>query len=94
MVSIFWDSFSLAFDSGGNSVEVAGEKHPPNGRVVGALRKAIGVTKVGDKSMLSFGSHPKVRRTPSHRPRDLEGRERKGWKWKFREVSIWKSCLI
>ena len=94
MVSIFWDSFSLAFDSGGNSVEGAGDLPPPNGRVVGALSKAISVTNAGDVSTLSLGSHAKVRRTPSHRPRDLEGRERKGWKWKFREVSNWKSCLI
>ncbi|MSU21151.1 MAG: hypothetical protein EXS30_07120 [Pedosphaera sp.] len=54
------DFFCLPF--GGNSEEVAGEKHPPHGEVVGKLWKLKGSKKTRDVTTLTLGIETKVRK--------------------------------
>lgn len=54
------DFFCLPF--GGNSEEVAGEKHPPHGEIVGEPWKVSGLRKTGDVTTLTTGIETKVRR--------------------------------
>ncbi len=53
------DFFCMPF--GGNSDEVAGEKHPPHGEIVGEPWKLHSSTKTGDVTTLTLGVEIKVR---------------------------------
>ena len=54
------DFFCMPF--GGNSDEVAGEKHPPHGEIVGDAWKVLGTKKTGDVTTLTLGIETKVRK--------------------------------
>ncbi len=54
------DFFCMPF--GGNSDEVAGEKHPPHGEIVGDPWKVVGTKKAGDVTTLTMGIDTKVRK--------------------------------
>ena len=54
------DFFCMPF--GGNSDEVAGEKHPPHGEIVGDPWKIAGTKKAGDVTTLTMGIDTKVRK--------------------------------
>jgi hypothetical protein len=54
------DFFCMPF--GGNSDEVAGEKHPPHGEIVGDAWKIVGTKKSGDVTTLTLGIETKVRK--------------------------------
>lgn len=54
------DFFCLPF--GGNTDEVAGEKHPPHGEIVGDTWTDVGTKKTGDVTTLTLGIETKVRK--------------------------------
>ena len=54
------DFFCLPF--GGNAEEVAGEKHPPHGEIVGDAWHLLGTKKNGDVTTLTLGIETKVRK--------------------------------
>ncbi len=54
------DFFCMPF--GGNSDEVAGEKHPPHGEIVGDPWKLMSTKKAGDVTTLTMGIDTKVRK--------------------------------
>lgn len=54
------DFFCLPF--GGNTDEVAGEKHPPHGEIVGDTWNDVGTKKTGDVTTLTLGIETKVRK--------------------------------
>ena len=54
------DFFCMPF--GGNSDEVAGEKHPPHGEIVGDPWNIAGTKKAGDVTTLTMGIDTKVRK--------------------------------
>lgn len=60
LVPLRGDFFCMPF--GGNSAEVAGEKHPPHGEVAGDAWKAVGTKKTGDVTTLTMGIDTKVRK--------------------------------
>lgn len=60
MVPLRGDFFCMPF--GGNSDEVAGEKHPPHGEVAGSAWKVVGTKKTGDVTTLTLGIETKVRK--------------------------------
>ena len=60
LVTLRGDFFCLPF--GGNSEEVAGEKHPPHGETVGEPWKVVGTKKAGDVTTLTMGLDTKVRK--------------------------------
>ena len=60
LVTLRGDFFCMPF--GGNSAEVAGEKHPPHGEIVGEPWKVVGTAKVGDVSTLTMEIDTKVRK--------------------------------
>ena len=59
LVTLRGDFFCLPF--GGNSDEVAGEKHPPHGEIVGDAWKVVGTKKAGDVTTLTMGIDTMVR---------------------------------
>ena len=59
LVTLRGDFFCLPF--GGNSDEVAGEKHPPHGEIVGVPWKLRSSKKTGDVTTLTLGVETKVR---------------------------------
>lgn len=59
LVALRGDFFCLPF--GGNTAEVAGEKHPPHGEIVGDAWHLIGSKKTGDVTTLTLGIETKVR---------------------------------
>ena len=60
LVPLRGDFFCMSF--GGNSDEVAGEKHPPHGEIVGAKWKHVGTKKSGDVTTLTMSIDTQVRR--------------------------------
>ena len=60
MVPLRGDFFCMPF--GGNSDEVAGEKHPPHGEVAGSAWKVAGTKKTGDVTTLTLGIETKARK--------------------------------
>ena len=60
MVPLRGDFFCMPF--GGNSDEVAGEKHPPHGEVAGSAWKVAGTKKAGDVTTLTLGIETKARK--------------------------------
>jgi len=60
LVSLRGDFFCLPF--GGNNDEVAGEKHPPHGEIVGDAWQLAGKKKTGDVMTLTLGIETKVRK--------------------------------
>ena len=60
LVTLRGDFFCLPF--GGNNDEVAGEKHPPHGEIVGDVWKVVGKKKTGDVMTLTLGIETKVRK--------------------------------
>jgi len=60
LVSLRGDFFCLPF--GGNSDEVAGEKHPPHGEIVGDSWHLVSSKKTGDVTTLTLGIETKVRK--------------------------------
>ena len=60
LVTLRGDFFCMPF--GGNSEEVAGEKHPPHGEIVGDAWNAVGTKKSGDVTTLTLGIETKVRK--------------------------------
>lgn len=60
LVPLRGDFFCMPF--GGNSDEVAGEKHPPHGEIVGAKWKHVGTKKSGDVTTLTMSIDTQVRR--------------------------------
>ncbi len=60
LVPLRGDFFCMPF--GGNSDEVAGEKHPPHGEVSGDAWKVVGTKKTGDVTTLTLGIDTKVRK--------------------------------
>lgn len=60
LVTLRGDFFCLPF--GGNTDEVAGEKHPPHGEIVGDPWHLIGMKKTGDVTTLTLGIETKVRK--------------------------------
>lgn len=60
LVTLRGDFFCMPF--GGNSDEVAGEKHPPHGEVVGNSWEIIDTKKTGDATTLSMRLETKVRK--------------------------------
>jgi hypothetical protein len=60
LVTLRGDFFCMPF--GGNSEEVAGEKHPPHGEIVGSKWSLIGTKKTGDVTTLSLSIETKVRK--------------------------------
>ena len=59
LVSLRGDFFCLPF--GGNSEEVAGEKHPPHGETAGSAWQLIGTKTAADVTTLTLGLETKVR---------------------------------
>ena len=60
LVTLRGDFFCMPF--GGNSAEVAGEKHPPHGEIVGELWEVVGTKQAGDVSTLTMEIDTKVRK--------------------------------
>ena len=60
LVTLRGDFFCMPF--GGNSAEVAGEKHPPHGEIVGEPWKVVGTKQAGDVSTLTMEIDTKVRK--------------------------------
>ena len=60
LVTLRGDFFCLPF--GGNSDEVAGERHPPHGEIVGDAWHLVGTKKTGDVTTLTLGTETKVRK--------------------------------
>lgn len=60
LVTLRGDFFCLPF--GGNTDEVAGEKHPPHGEIVGDAWHLAGTRKTGDVTTLTLGIETKVRK--------------------------------
>jgi hypothetical protein len=60
LVTLRGDFFCMPF--GGNSDEVAGEKHPPHGEIVGDEWKVVGTKKTDDVTTLALGINTKVRK--------------------------------
>ena len=60
LVPLRGDFFCLPF--GGNSDEVAGEKHPPHGEIVGDAWKPVSSKKTGAVTTLTLGIDTKVRK--------------------------------
>jgi hypothetical protein len=60
LVTLRGDFFCMPF--GGNSAEVAGEKHPPHGEIVGERWKVVGTKQAGDVSTLTMEIDTKVRK--------------------------------
>jgi hypothetical protein len=60
LVTLRGDFFCLPF--GGNSDEVAGEKHPPHGEIVGEPWKVVGTRKEGGVTTLTMGIDTMVRK--------------------------------
>ena len=60
LVTLRGDFFCMPF--GGNSAEVAGEKHPPHGEIVGEPWEVIGTKQAGDVSTLTMEIDTKVRK--------------------------------
>ena len=60
LVPLRGDFFCLPF--GGNSDEVAGEKHPPHGEIVGDAWKPVSSKKTGGVTTLTLGIDTKVRK--------------------------------
>jgi hypothetical protein len=60
LVTLRGDFFCLPF--GGNSEEVAGEKHPPHGEIVGEPWRAAGPKKTGDVTTLTMDIDTRVRK--------------------------------
>jgi hypothetical protein len=60
LVVLRGDFFCMPF--GGNSDEVAGEKHPPHGEIVGDPWSVVGSRKTGDVTTLTMGIDTKVRK--------------------------------
>ena len=59
LVTLRGDFFCLPF--GGNSEEVAGEKHPPHGETAGESWQLVGTKTAGDVTTLTLGLETKVR---------------------------------
>ena len=60
LVALRGDFFCLPF--GGNTDEIAGEKHPPHGEIVGDVWHLIGTKKTGDVTTLTLGIETKIRK--------------------------------
>jgi hypothetical protein len=60
LVTLRGDFFCMPF--GGNSEEVAGEKHPPHGEIVGSKWSIAGTKKSGDVTTLTLSIETKVRK--------------------------------
>ena len=60
LVTLRGDFFCMPF--GGNSAEVAGEKHPPHGEIVGEPWEVVGTKQAGDVSTLTMEIDTKVRK--------------------------------
>ena len=60
LVTLRGDFFCLPF--GGNSEEVAGEKHPPHGEIAGNSWQLVGRTTTGDVTSLTLDIETKVRK--------------------------------
>lgn len=60
LVTLRGDFFCMPF--GGNSAEVAGEKHPPHGEIVGELWEVVGTKQAGDVITLTMEIDTKVRK--------------------------------
>ena len=59
LVPLRGDFFCLPF--GGNTAEVAGEKHPPHGEIAGAEWQFVGTKQSGDVTTLTLAIETKVR---------------------------------
>ncbi len=60
LVTLRGDFFCMPF--GGNTDEVAGEKHPPHGEIVGDAWHLAGTKKTGDVTTLTLGIETKIRK--------------------------------
>ncbi|MCX8495836.1 MAG: hypothetical protein ORN51_06605 [Akkermansiaceae bacterium] len=60
LVTLRGDFFCLPF--GGNGEEVAGEKHPPHGEIVGDAWHFVGTKKTGEVTTLTLGIETNVRK--------------------------------
>ena len=60
LVTLRGDFFCMPF--GGNTDEVAGEKHPPHGEIVGDAWHLAGTKKAGDVTTLTLGIETKIRK--------------------------------
>jgi hypothetical protein len=60
LVTLRGDFFCMPF--GGNCEEVAGEKHPPHGEIVGDAWNIVGTKKTGEVTTLTLGIDTKVRK--------------------------------
>lgn len=60
LVTLRGDFFCMPF--GGNNAEVAGEKHPPHGEIVGEQWKVVGAAKACDVTTLTMEIDTKVRK--------------------------------
>ena len=60
LVTLRGDFFCLPF--GGNGEEVAGEKHPPHGEIVGDAWRFVGTKKTGEVTTLTLGIETNVRK--------------------------------